>query len=158
MTQQTLKHRDWVKIIDKRHREISLKKKKTIIDLLPSYLICSAAIGTSLFILSSFIKSNTRVELSIQEKQVIQQYFSKKLRVGKWHLSHLDFNSNNINIYINLPELLPIEEPYLSKYIQQTLCPSSEELESVLIKNHNLSINLFSGPEAKIMQSAKCNV
>ena len=72
MTQQTLKHRDWVKIIDKRHREISLKKKKTIIDLLPSYLICSAAIGTSLFILSSFIKSNTRVELSIQEKQVIQ--------------------------------------------------------------------------------------
>jgi len=158
MTQQALKHRDWVKIIDSRHRESSVKKKKTMLELLPCYLMCTAALGSSLLILSSFIKPNKQAELSLQEKQIIQQYFSTKVRAGKWYLSHSDFNGNEINIYINLPELLPIEEPYLSKYIQQTLCPSSEERESSRIKDHSLLINLFTGPEAKIMQSARCNI
>ena len=158
MTQQTLKHRDWVKIIDKRHRELSLKKKKTIADLLPCYLICSVAIGSAFLILSSFIKSNKQEELSAQEKQIIQQYFSKKLKAGRWYLSHSDFNGNNISIYINLPELLPIEEPYLSNYIQNTLCPSRKEHESKLIENYNLLINLFTGPKAISMQSTRCKV
>lgn len=86
----------------------------------------------------------------------MQQHFTRKLTAGNWQFSHADFKSNQIKIYINLPNSLPLEEPVLTSYIQQTLCPAKKERLWRIIDNRNLIIHLFTDSSIRTGHTVKC--
>ncbi|MDQ9091552.1 hypothetical protein RC083_08120 [Pseudoalteromonas haloplanktis] len=155
MTQRTLKHRDWVKIIDHRQQQIKPKPKKQVTVLFKCTIAAVALLIVGLTI-STLSHPDQYPQLSIQQQQNVQQHYTKKLMTGNWQFSHADFEFNQIKIYINLPNSLPLEESVLTHYIQQTLCPAKSDQLWHIIDNRNFMIHLFTGSSIRTGQTIKC--
>ncbi|MEI8603844.1 hypothetical protein [Pseudoalteromonas sp. B160] len=155
MTQRTLKHRDWVKIIDNRHQQITAKPKKQPKIVAKCTIFAAAALITGL-IYNELNNPQQLTQLTIQQQQNIQQHFSRKLTLGNWQFSHADFKDNQIKIYINLPNSLALKEPVLTSYIQQTLCPAKSERLWRIIEHRRLIIHMFTGSSIRTGYTVEC--
>ncbi|WP_105169499.1 hypothetical protein [Pseudoalteromonas sp. T1lg23B] len=146
MTQPTIKHGDWAKIVESRSKKKQAAKNKrnnvTAVLALFFGFVAFAMLWSMIF--DSTNKSNIPV-LKTEQKQRIARHFSKQFIMGNWHFYDAEFTSSDINILIKIPTKIAMNEQQLAQYIKGSICPSSNNRIWHDVNHYNLYINLFVG-------------
>lgn len=165
MTQRTIKHGDWVKIVESNteQKKQSLRKKTIkesaskksqfpiICILLGGFIILASA---WVYLFDSSLAQNQQLDVSAQNK--ITRYFSKQFMIGSWQFKKAQFDGGKVKVFISIPQKLAMSESELEDYIQHSLCPPMSSKLWLDINQHNLYINLFVGSPRR-GDVAKCN-
>ncbi|ALO43870.1 hypothetical protein [Pseudoalteromonas phenolica] len=155
MSQPTLKHGDWAKIIEARQKQNSSPKaqnsslKFTFIGLV--FLAIFAV-----FYWTSLPATQAQTPLSDESQTRIARYFSKQFMMGTWQLDEVKFSEYGVITHVRVPKKLNMDGEVLSNYIQHSLCPPASSLVWQDIKAHQLTMNLFVSLQRK-GQKAKCD-
>ncbi|WP_125781121.1 hypothetical protein [Pseudoalteromonas rubra] len=145
MTQRTMKHNEWVKIVESRHRQ---KKQNTTVKttlpiwsmLLGGFIILSAA--WTYFVDSSSEQVQVAAIDSSAQKR-ITRYFSKQFMMGSWKFNNIDFKSGELNVFIQIPTKLAMSEHEVKEYIRNSLCPAANNRVWQDVQNNDMYIYLY---------------
>ncbi|MEI5637971.1 MULTISPECIES: hypothetical protein [unclassified Pseudoalteromonas] len=126
MAQRTMKHSDWLKVVESRTKT---KPSKTPSKPVKHYkLLVLTLIFTCIGVVASQYNNTESVNvkgLDAAAEQRIYRYFSKQYMMGSWQFSHLKTSTSEVNVYIRIPERLALQGEALNGYISQSLCPPS---------------------------------
>ncbi|TMN34060.1 hypothetical protein [Pseudoalteromonas sp. S2755] len=126
MTQRTLKHAEWLKIVESRANQQQLQIKPK--NKLSPAVIWTFVLATMISLVSAwaFITETPEAptqQLSKESQMRINRYFTKQYMVGSWQFSHLKTSKDDINVFIRIPTKLALTGQALKGYIEQSLCP-----------------------------------
>ncbi|CCQ10556.1 hypothetical protein PALB_14230 [Pseudoalteromonas luteoviolacea B = ATCC 29581] len=160
MENRTLKHSDWLKIVDSRDVKTIRKQSNVVTRKRPLSQLWLSLIISAAFIMLGFnlMESEEAVlnpELSGSAKQRIERHFSKQFMMGSWQLSRVKFNRDEIGIYIQIPNELALSAEDQKHYIQYSLCPPADDYIWQTVGNYGLFIHLYTN-NLRNSQFAEC--
>lgn len=127
MAQRTMKHSDWLKVVESRAKAKQPQQRKAQPKPAKYYkLLVLALIFTCIGVVASQYNDTQSVNvkgLDAAAEQRIYRYFSKQYMLGSWQFSHLKTSTSEVNVFIKIPERLALEGEALHGYISQSLCP-----------------------------------
>ncbi|TMP41372.1 hypothetical protein CWB96_14130 [Pseudoalteromonas citrea] len=153
MTQRTIKHGDWVKIVESRteQKKQSLRKSSRknapknnkmnvpfISMLLGGFIILASA---WMYFSGGAKAQGAMLDVTAQNK--ISRYFSKQFMMGSWQFKRAKFDDGEVNIFISIPQKLSMNEKELEGYIKHSLCPPASSRVWLDINKSELYINLY---------------
>ncbi|MCF6434458.1 MULTISPECIES: hypothetical protein [Pseudoalteromonas] len=147
MTQRTMKHGDWAKIVESRSKKQQAPAKK---NGQSATIIFTLLIGFAIFAMlwAKLLETSHGRDIPVlekEQKQRISRYFSKQFIMGNWQFYDAEFTNSDINILIEMPNRLAMSEQQLTQYIKGSLCPSTNSRIWRDVNHYNLNINLFVG-------------
>ncbi|TMP80119.1 hypothetical protein CWB73_11465 [Pseudoalteromonas phenolica] len=142
MSQPTLKHGDWAKIIEPRQKQNNSKAAKSAS---LKYISFGAILLTlmAIFYWTNLSASQSQPPLSEESQTRVVRYFSKQFMMGTWQLDEVKFSEYGVVTNIRVPKKLNMEGEVLSNYVKHSLCPPASSLIWKDIKTHTLTMNLF---------------
>ncbi|MBE0370182.1 hypothetical protein [Pseudoalteromonas aurantia] len=153
MTQRTIKHGDWVKIVESRteQKKQSLRKgsrKKVVLNKKTQFPIVSMLLAGFIILASAWVyffeESTTHSSLlNANAQNKISRYFSKQFMMGSWQFKQAKFDTGEVNIFISIPQKLAMNKNELEGYIKHSLCPPENSRVWLDIDKNNLFINLY---------------
>lgn len=155
MSQPTLKHGDWAKIIESRQKQNCHKKTHTPW-LKFVYLGLVFLTVFVVFYWTSLPSAQAQTPLSGESQTRIARYFSKQFMMGTWQLDEVKFSEYGVITHIRVPKKLNMEGDVLSNYVRHSLCPPASSVIWRDIKTHSLTMNLFVSLQRK-GQKAQCD-
>lgn len=159
MENRAIKHADWLKIVDSREAELSKAKStaKPKGNIAQIWFALFAVVFVAAFIARILITPTPEPinQLSAKEKQTIERHFGKQFMMGSWQLSRVKFGDSNIGVYVQIPNALALSEEDQKRYIQQSLCPQSNDYIWHSVGEHGLFIHLYTNNLRK-SQYAQC--
>lgn len=154
MSQPTLKHGDWVRIIESRKKQNhSQESRATTLKYIAFGVVFLAIFAV--FYWTAVPKAQAQVPLTEESQTRIARYFSKQFMMGTWHLDEVKFSEYGVFTHIRLPQKLDMNGETLGNYIKHSLCPPSNSAIWKEIKTHPLTMNLFVSLQRK-GQKAQC--
>ncbi|NOU50384.1 hypothetical protein HG263_07490 [Pseudoalteromonas sp. JBTF-M23] len=145
MTQQTMKHGDWAKVVEIRQKKKQAKLKKSDDNKsIIAILLLGFFVIATLWV--CFLDSSQQTLISTlnkAQKERITRHFSKQFIMGSWEFYDAKFTSSDINVLIKIPTELAMDELQISKYIKNSLCPSTNSQVWRDVRKYNLYISLF---------------
>ncbi|GMM84171.1 hypothetical protein [Pseudoalteromonas sp. MTN2-4] len=155
MSQPTLKHGDWAKIIETRQKQNSTQKSRNSSFKFVSIGLVFLTIF-AVFYWTSLPATQAETPLSDDSQTRIARYFSKQFMMGTWQLDEVKFSEYGVITHVRVPEKLNMDGDVLRNYIQHSLCPPASSVIWQDVKTHPLTLNLFVSLQRK-GQKAKCN-
>ncbi|CAH9062617.1 hypothetical protein PSECIP111951_04015 [Pseudoalteromonas holothuriae] len=145
MTQHTMKHGDWARIVETRQIKKQVQPKRSTNN---KFVIISLLIG--FFVIAAlwvYALDNTQEHqisaLKKVQKERITRHFSKQFMMGSWQLYDAKFSKLDINVLIKMPTNLAMNEQQITTYIKDSICPSLGNQIWHDVNYYNLYINLF---------------
>ncbi|BBN83936.1 hypothetical protein PA25_39210 [Pseudoalteromonas sp. A25] len=158
MTQHTMKHGDWAKIVETRQKKQQAQQKKGAYNTpIITILLLSIFVVAALWAL--FHNQNQQLsiaELSSEQKRRITRHFSKQFIIGSWEFYDTKFTKSDIEVMIKIPTQLSMSQLHASKYIRTALCPPTNHKVWSDVGLYNLHINLFTDSPRK-GKAVMCN-
>ncbi|MBD1581903.1 hypothetical protein [Pseudoalteromonas sp. S16_S37] len=157
MTQHTMKHGDWAKVVETRQRkkQAQLKKSDDNKSIIAILILGFFVVATLWVYYLDNIQQDAVSTLNKAQKDRITRHFSKQFIMGSWEFYDAKFTSSDINVQIKMPTELAMSDVQVSKYIKNSLCPSTNSQVWRDVSDYNLYINLFVDSPRKGL-SAKC--
>jgi hypothetical protein len=159
MENRAIKHADWLKIVDTQQAEqIKAKnaaKAKGNFGHIWFGLFAVVLLGAIAGRLLMTPTTAPTVQLTPKEKQSIERHFGKQFMMGSWQLSRVKFGDSDIGVYVQIPSELALSEEDQKRYIQQSLCPQSNDYIWHSVGEHGLYIHLYTNNLRK-SQYAQC--
>jgi hypothetical protein len=154
MSQPTLKHGDWVKIIESRQKQNMTQKSSNSSLKYASLGLVLLAIFV-VFYWTSLPVTQAQTPISGESQNRIARYFSKQFMMGTWQLDEVKFSEYGVITHIRVPSKLNMDGDVLNNYIQNSLCPPASSVIWRDINTHSLTMNLFVSLQRK-GQKARC--
>ncbi|PCK31104.1 hypothetical protein [Pseudoalteromonas piscicida] len=126
MTQRTLKHAEWLKIVESRasQKQVKIKPKNTLSPaIIWTFVLATIVSFISAWAYTTETSATPSLVLSEESKRRINRYFTKQYMVGTWQFSHVKTSKDDINVFIRIPTKLALTGQALKGYIEQSLCP-----------------------------------
>lgn len=155
MSQPTLKHGDWAKIIESRQKQNSCKKAHKLSLKFVSLGFVFFAIFT-VFYWTSLPSAQAKTPLSADSQTRVTRYFSKQFMMGTWQLDEVNYSEYGVITHIRVPKRLNMDSEVLTNYVKHSLCPPASSVIWRDIKTHPLTMNLFVSLQRK-GQKAQCD-
>ncbi|WMN62037.1 hypothetical protein NI389_19755 (plasmid) [Pseudoalteromonas xiamenensis] len=161
MENRTIKHEEWLKIVDSRAtKKTNRKQSKAVAGKRPSTHIWFTLFFITLTCIFGYRMMDKETQVSVNSlsanaKQLIERHFSKQFMMGSWQLSRVKFGDSEIGVYVQIPNELALSAEDQKRYIQQSLCPSGDDYIWQSIGQHGLFIHLFTN-NLRNSQYAQC--
>ncbi|MFC3032575.1 hypothetical protein ACFOEE_08595 [Pseudoalteromonas fenneropenaei] len=149
MENRTIKHAEWLKIVESRSDKITHKQGKSVARTRPFYKQFLLAFTCLIIIVGgyrAFAPTSPNMQLAALNKDAqhrIERYFSKQFMMGSWQLNRVKFGDEEIGVYIQIPTELALSEEEQRRYIQQSLCPQGDNFIWQSIGEYGLYIHLY---------------
>ncbi|GEK08440.1 hypothetical protein HUZ36_08735 [Pseudoalteromonas sp. McH1-7] len=159
MTQRTLKHADWLKIVEsraKQQQQQSKPKTKLSPMVILTFLLAMTISLLSAWALLKDTATPANLVLSEESEKRLNRYFTKQYMVGSWQFSHMKISKDDINVFIRIPSELALTGQALKGYIEQSLCPPATNNIWRDVNQFTLYMHLYSG-SPRHSDYAKCS-
>ncbi|MCG9711037.1 MULTISPECIES: hypothetical protein [unclassified Pseudoalteromonas] len=138
---ESLKHAQWAKSIERKHRQSNVKKTKK--SPLPIYAALASMLLSAALYYASYEKPIEYPPLSEAAKQRISQFFAKQFLLGQWRLDQIKYSTDAIQVYVRTPYSIALEGEALSQYLHYALCPVPSKQIWQDIQARELSVYVF---------------